>query len=117
NYDELVLVANSDRFDQEKKSIQRFIGALSRGLRLLKRDQNGAIQALLKANPDLEPKLQRQSLKVTLPAFEPPAGKPFGWQDPAQWGAFAAWMHQNGILKHGTATGAFTNSMLPGEGL
>ncbi|HET8672148.1 MAG TPA: ABC transporter substrate-binding protein [Thermoleophilaceae bacterium] len=117
NYNELVLVANSDRFDQEKKSIQRFIGALSRGLRLLKRDPNGAIQGLLKANPDLEPKLQRQSLQVTLPAFEPPSGKPFGWQDPAQWGAFAAWMNQNGILKHGTAAGAFTNSLLPGEGL
>jgi putative hydroxymethylpyrimidine transport system substrate-binding protein len=117
NYDELVLVANSDRFDQEKKSIQRFIGALSRGLRLLKRDPSGAIQGLLKANPDLDPKLQRESLKVTLPAFEPPAGKPFGWQDPAQWGAFASWMNQNGILKRGTAAGAFTNSLLPGEGL
>jgi len=117
NYDELVLVANTDRFDQEKKSIQRFIGALSRGLRLLKRDPSGAIQGLLKANPDLEPRLQRQSLKVTLPAFEPPAGKPFGWQDPAQWGAFAAWMNQNGILKRGTAAGAFTNALLPGEGL
>jgi putative hydroxymethylpyrimidine transport system substrate-binding protein len=117
NYDELVLVANSDRFDQEKKSIQRFIGALSRGLRLLRHDPNGAIQALLKANPDLEPKLQRESLKVTLPAFEPPAGKPFGWQDPAQWGAFASWMNKNGILKRGTAAGAFTNALLPGEGL
>jgi putative hydroxymethylpyrimidine transport system substrate-binding protein len=117
SYDELVLVANSDRFDQDKRSIQRFIGALSRGLRLLKRDPSGAIQGLLKANPDLEPKLQRQSLRVTLPAFEPPAGKPFGWQDPAQWGAFAAWMNQNGILKRGTAAGAFTNALLPGEGL
>jgi hypothetical protein len=56
-------------------------------------------------------------VKVTLPTFLPPAGKPFGWQDPAQWGAFASWMHQNGILKGSGANGAFTNQLLPGEGL
>ena len=72
NYNELVLVANADGLDQNGTKIRRFIGALSRGLRLLKRDPNGAIQGLLKANPDLDPKLQRASLKVTLPAFEPP---------------------------------------------
>lgn len=117
NYDELVLVASTNGVQRNASEIKRFIGALARGLKLLKRDPNGAIQGLLKANPDLEPRLQRASLKVTLPAFEPPVGKPFGWQDPGQWAAFAAWMHRNGILKQGSATGAFTNSLLPGQGL
>jgi putative hydroxymethylpyrimidine transport system substrate-binding protein len=117
NYDELVLVANADGLDQNGKNIRRFIGALARGVKFLQRDQSAAVDGLLKANPDLDPKLQRASVKVTLPAFLPPAGKPFGWQDPAQWGAFATWMHQNGILKGSNATGAFTNQLLPGQGL
>jgi putative hydroxymethylpyrimidine transport system substrate-binding protein len=117
NYNELVFVANADGLDQNGQKIRRFLGALSRGVRFLKRDQNAAVDALLKANPDLEPALQRASVKVTLPTFLPPAGKPFGWQDPAQWGAFASWMHQNGILKGSGANGAFTNQLLPGEGL
>jgi putative hydroxymethylpyrimidine transport system substrate-binding protein len=117
NYDELVLVANADGLEQNGQNIHRFLGALARGVKFLERDQSAAVDALLKANPDLDPKLQRASVKVTLPAFLPPAGKPFGWQDPAQWGAFATWMHQNGILKGSGATGAFTNQELPGEGL
>ena len=116
-YDELVFVAGADGLDQNGQKIRRFLGALSRGVRFLKQNESAGVNALLKANPDLEPKLQRQSLKVTLPAFEPPPGKPFGWQDPAQWGAFAAWMNRNGILNHGTAAGAFTNALLPGQGL
>jgi putative hydroxymethylpyrimidine transport system substrate-binding protein len=116
-YNELVLVANADALDRDGMKIRRFIGALSRGVRDLKRNQSTAIQGLLKANPDLDPQLQRASVKVTLPAFLPPEGKPYGWQDPGQWEAFARWMKQNGILKTGSAQGAFTNQFLPGQGL
>ena len=116
-YNELVLVANSDGLDQEGPKIRRFIGALSRGVRDLERDQSSAIEGLLKANPDLDPALQRASVKVTLPVFLPPAGKPYGWQEPAEWSAFATWMHQNGILKGSSTVGAFTNQFLPGQGL
>ena len=117
DYNELVLVTNADGLEQNGDKLRRFIGALSRGVKFLKHDQNAAVDALLKANPDLDPQLQRASVKVTLPAFLPPAGKPFGWQDPAQWGAFATWMNKHGILKKNEATGAFTNQLLPGEGL
>jgi putative hydroxymethylpyrimidine transport system substrate-binding protein len=112
-------VANADGLDNKQTSsdIRRFIGAVSRGVKYLKHNQAGAVDALLKANPDLDPALQRASVKVTLPALMPAGGKPFGWQDPAQWGAFATWMHENGILKKANATGAFTNELLPGQGL
>jgi putative hydroxymethylpyrimidine transport system substrate-binding protein len=117
NYNELVLVANGDALDRDASKIHRFMGALARGLKDLRTNPDSGLKGLLKDNPDLDPRLQRESVKVTLPVFEPPSGKPFGWQDPVQWGAFAAWMHQNGILKGRTATGAFTNRFLPGEGL
>jgi hypothetical protein len=72
----------------------------------------------LKANPDLDPKLQRASVKVTLPYFLPPHGKPYGWQDPKAWSNFADWMRQNKILNHAPdAAGVHTNKLLPGAGL
>jgi putative hydroxymethylpyrimidine transport system substrate-binding protein len=57
-------------------------------------------------------------VRVTLPLFLPPAGKPYGFQDPRQWEAFAVWMQDNGILRESAgASGAFTNDYLPGSGL
>jgi putative hydroxymethylpyrimidine transport system substrate-binding protein len=116
-YNELVLVANADGLDQNGPRIRRFIGALSRGVRYLQRDPAKGVEGLLKSNPDLDPRLQQESVKVTLPDFVAPPGKPYGWQDPAEWNAFATWMHDHGILKNSSAIGAFTNKFLPGQGL
>jgi putative hydroxymethylpyrimidine transport system substrate-binding protein len=116
-YNELVLVANADGLEQNGPRIRRFIGALSRGVRYLQRDPTTAIQGLLKPNPDLDPRLQQESVKVTMPYFLAPPGKPYGWQDPTEWNAFATWMHDNGILQKTSAIGAFTNEFLPGQGL
>jgi putative hydroxymethylpyrimidine transport system substrate-binding protein len=117
-YDELVLVANEDALDRDRSKLRAFIGALSRGTRDLRRDPNRAVEGLLKANRDLDPKLQRASVKATLPLFSAPKGKPYGWQSPAEWDAFGAWMKENGILRRSAdAKGAFTNALLPGSGL
>ena len=82
-YDELVLVANADALERDADKIRAFVGALSRGVRDLRADPDKGIEGLLDANPDLDPDLQRASVKVTLPLFVPPEGKPFGWQDPS----------------------------------
>ena len=77
-----------------------------------------AIDGLLKANPDLDPELQRAAVKVTLPLFFPPEGKPYGWQDPEQWDAFSAWMAENDLLERPPdPQAAFHNDLLPGAGL
>ena len=117
-YDELVLVANKDALARDSGKLRAFIGAISRGVRALRDDPNQALEGLLKANPDLDPKLQRASVEVTLPLFLPPKGKPFGWQDPAEWDAFGAWMQQKNLLKNPPDVRAsFDNSLLPGSGL
>ena len=73
---------------------------------------------LLKANPDLDPRLQRASVRVTLPLFLPAKGKPFGYQDPEEWQDFAGWMHDNKLTTRiPDANGAFDNRFLPGGGL
>ena len=57
-------------------------------------------------------------MDVTLPLFFPPEGKPFGWQDPAQWDTFSAWMKKNGLLEHPPdPAAAHNNTLLPGAGL
>jgi putative hydroxymethylpyrimidine transport system substrate-binding protein len=112
-YDELVFVANEDALDRQGPLIRRFMGALRRGELALHRDPASGVKALLKANRDLDPKLQLASVKATLPYFAPPKGKPYGWQDPKKWSAFAQWMQENGLIKAG-GQGASTNRFLPG---
>ncbi|MEA2420242.1 MAG: putative hydroxymethylpyrimidine transport system substrate-binding protein [Thermoleophilaceae bacterium] len=117
-YDELVLVANADALDRDGDKIRAFIGALSRGVRDLRADPDTGIQGLLEANPDLDPELQRAAVKVTLPLFVAPEGKPFGWQDPEEWDAFGAWMQEKNLLEHPPDVRAsYDNGLLPGSGL
>jgi putative hydroxymethylpyrimidine transport system substrate-binding protein len=117
-YDELVLVANESALERDGGKLRAFIAALSRGTRQLARNPNRGVQALLDANPDLDPKLQRAVVKVTLPLFLPTEGRPFGWQAPGEWQAFTAWMRENRLLTEiPDAGGAFTNELLPGQGL
>lgn len=113
DYNELVFVANSDNLASSGPLIRSFMTALRRGEIALRRDPVSGVNALVKANRDLDPKLQAASVKATLPYFAPPPGKPYGWQDPKQWTAFAAWMKDNGLITGG-GTGASTNSFLPG---
>jgi len=117
-YDELVLVANESALERDGGKVRAFVSALARGTRQLARNPDRGVQALLDANPDLDPKLQRAVVEVTLPLFLPAAGRPFGWQAPAEWQAFTAWMRENRLLTEiPDAGGAFTNEFLPGQGL
>jgi putative hydroxymethylpyrimidine transport system substrate-binding protein len=117
-YNELVLVANETALEKDADKIRAFIGAISRGTRALRQNPDQAIDGLLEANPDLDPQLQRASVDVTLPLFFPPEGKPFGWQDPAQWDEFSAWMKNNNLLENPPDPGSsYDNELLPGAGL
>jgi putative hydroxymethylpyrimidine transport system substrate-binding protein len=117
-YDELVLVANEDALERDGKRIRSFLAAVARGTEALREDPKKGIEGLLDANRDLDPRLQREVVRVTLPLFLPRRGKPFGYQDPAAWRRFAAWMRQNDILRRSPdAAKAFTNDLLPGSGL
>ena len=88
------------------------------GQAALRSDPAAGVQPLLKANPDLDRKLQLESVKATLPAFFPAAGKPFGWMDSAQWATYGDWMYSNKLLgRPPNAARALTDEFLPGQGL
>jgi putative hydroxymethylpyrimidine transport system substrate-binding protein len=119
-YDELVFVARRDSLDEDGASrIRRFLQATARGHRLLEKDQNAGVDALMKASNGLDRRLQEAVVKATLPVFFPADDdRPWGWQDPAQWDAYGRWMQENGLLKRPpNAARALTNEFLPGEGL
>ncbi|MGZ5339296.1 MAG: ABC transporter substrate-binding protein [Thermoleophilaceae bacterium] len=117
-YNELVLVANEDALERDASKLRAFIGAVSRGTRDLRADPDAAIDGLLEANPDLDPELQRAVVEVTLPLFFPPPPRPFGWQSPAEWDAFAAWMEDNQLLENpADPQASYDNELLPGSGL
>ena len=116
-YNELVFVTSEKNAKREGDAIRSFLGAVARGTRDL-RGHPGDVGPLLAANPDLDAKLQRASVKILLDQhlFDPPKGRPFGYQDPAAWNAFAAFMHGAGLIRASNASGAFTNARLPGQG-
>ncbi len=115
-YDELVLVANEEALAEDPGLVRSFIGALAQGADDLRRNPSAGLQALLEANPDLDPELQREAVDVTMPLFQPPAGSPYGFQEPGQWKAFGEFLTERGVVDQ-APEGAFTNQYLPGEGL
>jgi putative hydroxymethylpyrimidine transport system substrate-binding protein len=114
-YDELVFVTSEETMREKGDAIRGFIGAVARAVQDLERDPDRGLDALLRANRDLDPKLQREVLKVTLPLYRAPGARPFGWQEPREWAAFAKFMRDAGLIERG-AEGAFTNDLLPGAG-
>jgi putative hydroxymethylpyrimidine transport system substrate-binding protein len=120
SYDELVLVVRQDEARGHGQDLRAFMQALTRGEREVRADPTAATALLTAANPSLEPKLQLESVRQTLPAVRPAdASKPFGWQDPTAWASFGSWMFSHKLLTHDPNGGLppFTNEFLPGQGI
>lgn len=118
-YNELIVVARAGDVRDRGPLLRRFMRALARGHQHLRDDIDTGVDALVKANPDLDRRLQRAQVSATLPVFFPQDGdRPFGFQDPREWERYAQWMADNDLLPSTqTAQRAFTNEFLPGEGI
>jgi putative hydroxymethylpyrimidine transport system substrate-binding protein len=120
SYDELVLVVRQDEARHRGQDLRAFMQALTRGERAVRADPQAAAALVVKANPSLEPKLQLESIRQTLPASTPArASDPYGWQEPSAWAGFGAWMLAHGLIQHNPNGGLppFTNEFLPGQGI
>ena len=82
-------------------------------------DPAAGVDALRKAAPDLDRRFATRSVAATLPVLFPEeAGRPFGFQNLAQWQDYADWMRRNDLLTRPVDVGTVaTNEFLPGEGL
>lgn len=119
-YDELVVVARRDELATRGALIRRFMQALSWGYASERQSPDRATHDLLAAAPGAgEPAIVADQVRTTVPALFPtdPA-RPFGYQDPGAWSAFADWMAQNHLVSHRERLGnAETDEFLPGQGV
>ncbi len=103
-FSEYVLVANEDALTRDDDLIRSFVGGLARGTRNL-----GAAAKVPFALP-----LRGADVAKMRALMLPPAGRPYGWHDAAVWRRFAEWMRAHRLSQK--LPGAFTNSLLPGQG-
>lgn len=116
-YDELVLVANRQRLEEDPESICLFLGALARATAEADRRPNLATDLVLKANPALDRGPTAAQMKVTLPLLAATeAGQPFGYLNSVKWQTFVDWMVDNDLLESRlSAVAAIDNDFLPGR--
>jgi putative hydroxymethylpyrimidine transport system substrate-binding protein len=116
-YDELVLVANQKKLEEEPEKFRLFVAALERGTNAAVKQPRAATKAVLEANHGLEPKLTEAEIKATLPLLAARAsGQPYGYMNPAEWSTFAGWMRDNGLIESlPTAGELLSNAYLAGE--
>ena len=119
SYDELVLVIREEEARKRGQELRAFLQALSRAERSVRANPRAAAALVMKANPSLEPRLQLESIRRTIPAAKPTAGHPYGWQEPLAWRRFGEWMHAQRLIAHDPGAGLppFTNEFLPGQGI
>ena len=118
-YAELVFVARREDLDEAGASrIRRFLQATARGHELLRTRPEVGLDGLLAADRGLDRGLQAAVVEATLPVFFPTDDeRPFGWQDPDEWDAYAAWMREQELItRPEPGSRAMTNEFLPGAG-
>lgn len=117
-YNELVLVGEKEFIGRQGDLVRAFVQALGRGYADARSDPQAATDALVKANPDLDPGFALASVRASLPVFFPSdANKPFGWQQPSEWDRYADWMFAQGLLstRPNAGAAALTNEFLAGQ--
>lgn len=119
-YDELVLVARRGFLADHGDEVRSFVQALGRATAAVRANPGRGVDDLLASVPALraQRRLQEAAVRATLPAFAPPRGRPFGYQDPVQWQRYGRWMLRNRLVKGDPhAQDALTNEFLAGQGL
>jgi len=117
SYDELVLVAQGKRLEEDPQAVRLFIAALARGTAAAAKNPKAAEKALLEANPGLDSELTKAELAVTLPLLDPARTdeRPYGYMDPDQWREFSGWMRDNELTDGLPAPASLlSNDYLPG---
>ena len=114
-YDELVLVARKSTVDEHPEAIRAFISGLAKGTAYAIGHPQEAADAVLEGGKGLDPEQTRAEVDATLPLLAPQQGKPYGFLDPEQWRAYAAWMAQHDLIDTAPDPGeVLTNELLPG---
>ncbi len=115
-YDELVLVANTDRIAEDPEPLRLFIAALERGTIDAVEDPQAATEVVLAAGEGLDSKLTGTEVEATLPLLlSEKQSQPFGYMDAGEWEDFAGFFADRGLITdRPDSSELLTNSLLPG---
>ena len=117
HYDELIVVANSERLESEPEyadAVSRFLAAMVEATEAAQADEAGSIE-IMKANTEYKPEEIEGMVPDTLPLLTSPKGVPTGCFDLDGWAEFGQWLLDNGEIEQEVdATTIATNDYLPG---
>lgn len=115
DYAELVIIASRRRLAQEKgyaEKVRAFLRGLAAGQSAAQKDHSTAAEAMTApTRGSYQPQMVAKMVDATVGLL---GTGPFGVQKPADWAAFATWMHRNGLLdKALDGASGTTNDYLP----
>ena len=108
-----VLETNEKMIKEDPETVKAFVNAAAKGYEFAIKNPDQAADILIKAAPDLDPKLVKKSQEWLSPKYQDDA-KEWGIQKQEVWENYAQWMYENKLLdKKLDAKKAFTNEFLP----
>jgi ABC-type nitrate/sulfonate/bicarbonate transport system substrate-binding protein len=108
-----VLETNEKMIEENPETVKAFVNAAAKGYEFAIKNPDQAADILIKAAPDLDPKLVKKSGEWLSPKYQDDA-KEWGIQKQEVWENYAQWMYDNKLLdKKLDAKKAFTNEFLP----
>jgi ABC-type nitrate/sulfonate/bicarbonate transport system substrate-binding protein len=108
-----VLIAHQTMIDEKPELVRAFLAAVSRGYRRAADHPDEAVEALLRAAPELDRVHVVASQRWISPRYQAEAPR-WGEQTLAVWQGYADWMRENGILTAAfDPAQAFTTEFLP----
>lgn len=108
-----VLETNEKMIANNPETVKAFLKAAAKGYEFAIKNPDQAADILIKAAPDLDPKLVKKSQEWLSPKYQDDA-KQWGHQKQEVWENYASWMFDNKLLdKKLDAKKAFTNEFLP----
>lgn len=111
-----VLVTNEKQIKDDPELVKAFMKATAEGYQYAIDHPKEAADILIKAVPDLDPKLVQASQEWLSPKYQDDA-KQWGWQKPEVWQKYGDWMSSQKLLEGDfDYTKAFTNDYLPAAG-
>ncbi len=107
-----VIIANNDFLEKQPEIAKKFLNAVRLGYEYAISNPEDAADILLKAVPELDETLVKESQKWLAGQYKAEVGQ-WGYIDPSRWDAFYAWLYENKLIEKEIPAGTgFTNDYL-----
>jgi len=107
-----IIIANNDYLIENPDTAKNFLDAVRQGYEFAIANPNEAADILLKAVPELNETLVRESQKWLANQYKAEVEQ-WGYIDPARWDAFYTWLSKNNLIENEIPNGTgFTNDFL-----